>query len=336
MVTGQRPPIPVPIRDELRTSYLNYAMSVIVSRALPDARDGLKPVQRRILYAMDGLGMGANQGHKKSARLVGEVLGKYHPHGDSSVYDALVRMAQQFSMRYPLVDGQGNFGSIDNDPPAAMRYTEARLAPISQQLLADLDRDTVDFAPNFDESLQETHGAAGPGAQPAGERGFRDCRRHGHGHPAAQPERGVRRPGLPHRQPPVPAGGAGAGAGGGALRPAALLRARSGLSHGRHHHGRGGPARDTGGVYHGAWPRSDAGQGGDRGTGQVRAAADHHHGGPVPGQQGLHGGEDSTARPRQADRGHHGGPGRVGPARAAGGGGSAELRGPPLRPQQSL
>ena len=155
MVTGQRPPIPVPIRDELRTSYLNYAMSVIVSRALPDARDGLKPVQRRILYAMDGLGMGANQGHKKSARLVGEVLGKYHPHGDSSVYDALVRMAQQFSMRYPLVDGQGNFGSIDNDPPAAMRYTEARLAPISQQLLADLDRDTVDFAPNFDESLQE-------------------------------------------------------------------------------------------------------------------------------------------------------------------------------------
>ena len=155
MVTGQRPPIPVPIRDELRTSYLNYAMSVIVSRALPDARDGLKPVQRRILYAMDGLGMGANQGHKKSARLVGEVLGKYHPHGDSSVYEALVRMAQAFSMRYPLVDGQGNFGSIDNDPPAAMRYTEARLAPISQLLLADLDRDTVDFSPNFDESLQE-------------------------------------------------------------------------------------------------------------------------------------------------------------------------------------
>ena len=155
MVTQANPPIPTPIRDELRTSYLNYAMSVIVSRALPDVRDGLKPVQRRILYAMDETGMGPNASHKKSARLVGEVLGKYHPHGDSSVYDAMVRMAQGFSMRYPLVDGQGNFGSIDNDPPAAMRYTEVRLTNIAQQLLADLDRGTVDFTPNFDESLRE-------------------------------------------------------------------------------------------------------------------------------------------------------------------------------------
>ena len=146
---------PVRIEDEMRSSYLDYAMSVIVSRALPDVRDGLKPVQRRILYAMDELGMRANTPYKKSARLVGEVLGKYHPHGDSPVYDSMVRMAQDFSMRYPLVDGQGNFGSIDDDPPAAMRYTEARLSVMAQQLLADIDRETVDFAANFDESLRE-------------------------------------------------------------------------------------------------------------------------------------------------------------------------------------
>ena len=146
---------PVRIEDEMRNSYLDYAMSVIVSRALPDVRDGLKPVQRRILYAMDELGMRANTPYKKSARLVGEVLGKYHPHGDSPVYEAMVRMAQDFSMRYPLIDGQGNFGSVDDDPPAAMRYTEARLSQIAQQLLADIDRETVDFAANFDESLRE-------------------------------------------------------------------------------------------------------------------------------------------------------------------------------------
>ena len=146
---------PVRIEDEMRNSYLDYAMSVIVSRALPDVRDGLKPVQRRILYAMDELGMRANTPYKKSARLVGEVLGKYHPHGDSPVYDSMVRMAQDFSMRYPLIDGQGNFGSIDDDPPAAMRYTEARLSVMAQQLLADIDRETVDFSPNFDDSLRE-------------------------------------------------------------------------------------------------------------------------------------------------------------------------------------
>ena len=143
------------IDDELRQSYLAYAMSVIVSRALPDVRDGLKPVQRRILYAMDELAMRPGTSYKKSARLVGEVLGKYHPHGDSSVYEAQVRMAQNFTMRYPMVDGQGNFGSIDNDPPAAMRYTEARLAAIATEMLTDMDRNTVDFAANFDESLQE-------------------------------------------------------------------------------------------------------------------------------------------------------------------------------------
>ncbi|MDY6833562.1 MAG: DNA gyrase subunit A [Chloroflexota bacterium] len=146
---------PVKLEDEVRVSYLDYAMSVIVSRSLPDVRDGLKPVHRRILYAMSELGVRHNTPYKKSARIVGEVLGKYHPHGDAPVYEALVRMAQDFSMRHPLVDGQGNFGSVDNDPPAAMRYTEARLAAISQEMLVDLDKDTVDFVPNFDDSLKE-------------------------------------------------------------------------------------------------------------------------------------------------------------------------------------
>lgn len=145
----------VKIEDEVSTSYLDYAMSVIVSRALPDIRDGLKPVHRRILYAMNELGLRHTSSYKKCARIVGEVLGKYHPHGDAPVYEALVRMAQDFSMRYTLVDGQGNFGSVDNDPPAAMRYTEARLAAIAHEMLLDIDRDTVDFAPNFDDSLKE-------------------------------------------------------------------------------------------------------------------------------------------------------------------------------------
>jgi DNA gyrase subunit A len=146
---------PVPIEEEMRKSYLDYAMSVIVGRALPDIRDGLKPVHRRVLFAMHELGLNWNRAYKKSARVVGEVLGKYHPHGDAPVYEALVRMVQEFSLRYPLVDGQGNFGSIDGDPPAAMRYTETRLAKIAHELLADIEKDTVDFTPNFDESLQE-------------------------------------------------------------------------------------------------------------------------------------------------------------------------------------
>ncbi|MDP8233483.1 MAG: DNA gyrase subunit A [Candidatus Saelkia tenebricola] len=145
----------IDIKDEMKDSYISYAMSVIVGRALPDVRDGLKPVHRRILYAMKELGLDARKPYKKCARIVGEVLGKYHPHGDTAVYDAAVRMAQDFSMRYPLIDGQGNFGSIDGDSAAAMRYTEARLAAISQELLEDIDKDTVDFRPNFDESLRE-------------------------------------------------------------------------------------------------------------------------------------------------------------------------------------
>ena len=158
MVSGEeaiRPPRPRDIETEMRTSYLDYAMSVIVSRALPDVRDGLKPVQRRILFAMDDLGLRSGSSFKKSARIIGEVLGKYHPHGDSPVYEAMVRMAQDFSLRYPLVNGQGNFGSIDADPPAAMRYTEARLSQIAEEMLADLDKQTVDFSPNFDSSLNE-------------------------------------------------------------------------------------------------------------------------------------------------------------------------------------
>ena len=146
---------PINIEDEMKTAYIDYSMSVIVARALPDVRDGLKPVHRRVLYGMDELGVQYNKSHKKSARIVGEVLGKYHPHGDGSVYDAMVRLAQPWSMRYPLVDGQGNFGSMDGDSPAAMRYTEARLERISSEILADIDKDTVDFTLNFDDTLQE-------------------------------------------------------------------------------------------------------------------------------------------------------------------------------------
>lgn len=147
--------IPINIEDEMKTAYIDYSMSVIVSRALPDVRDGLKPVHRRVLYGMVDLGLASNRPYKKSARIVGEVLGKYHPHGDSSVYDTMVRMAQEWSLRYPMVDGQGNFGSIDGDPPAAMRYTEARLRKIAEEMMTDIDKDTVDFRPNFDESLEE-------------------------------------------------------------------------------------------------------------------------------------------------------------------------------------
>ncbi|MCC6382853.1 MAG: DNA gyrase subunit A, partial [Dehalococcoidia bacterium] len=141
---------PVGIENEMRSSYLDYAMSVIVSRALPDVRDGLKPVQRRIIWGMFEGGARAGTGYRKSAGIVGDVMGRYHPHGDSPVYEALVRMAQDFSMRYPLVDGQGNVGSVDGDPPAAMRYTEARMAPIAEELVADIDQNTVDFEPNYD------------------------------------------------------------------------------------------------------------------------------------------------------------------------------------------
>src|ERR1700682_4737966 len=164
MADTQTPTLPEPpnlrvfprnIEDEMKTSYIDYAMSVIVGRALPDVRDGLKPVHRRILFAMREMGLTHRSAYKKTARVVGDVRGKYHPHGDRSVYDAMVRMVQDFSLRYPLVDGQGNFGSVDGDPPAAMRYTESRLTRIAVEMLADIDKNTVDFAPNFDDRLLE-------------------------------------------------------------------------------------------------------------------------------------------------------------------------------------
>ena len=147
--------IPVSIEEEVKKSYLDYAMSVIIGRALPDIRDGLKPVHRRTLFAMQDLNNYYNQPYKKSARVVGDVIGKYHPHGESAVYDTLVRMAQDFALRNPLVDGQGNFGSLDGDPPAAMRYTEVRMTRLAHEMLADLDKETVDFADNYDGSLVE-------------------------------------------------------------------------------------------------------------------------------------------------------------------------------------
>src|SRR5205814_4453016 len=146
---------PVNIEDEMKRSYMDYAMSVIIGRALPDARDGLKPAHRRVLYGMKTMGLSPTRGYRKCAKIVGEVMGNFHPHGDASIYDTLVRLAQDFNMRSPLVDGQGTFGSIDGDPPAAMRYTETRLAKIAHEMLADIDKDTVDLSPNFDESLEE-------------------------------------------------------------------------------------------------------------------------------------------------------------------------------------
>ena len=145
----------VAIEDEMRLSYLDYAMSVIVGRALPDVRDGLKPVHRRILYGMNEMSLASNRAYRKSAKIVGEIMGNYHPHGDSAIYDTLVRMAQDFNMRYTLVDGQGNYGSVDGDPPAAMRYTEARLTKLAEEMLVDIDKETVDFGPTYDESSTE-------------------------------------------------------------------------------------------------------------------------------------------------------------------------------------
>ena len=177
----------------MKRSYLDYAMSVIVARALPDARDGLKPVHRRILYSMHEQGHTPDKKYVKSARVVGDVMGKYHPHGDQAIYDALVRMAQDFSMRLPLIDGQGNFGSVDGDPPAAMRYTECRLARPAMELLDDIDKDTVDFQPNYDGNEKEPVVLPARFPEPAGQRRGRHRGRHGDQHPAAQSRRGDRR-----------------------------------------------------------------------------------------------------------------------------------------------
>ena len=192
---------PRELAEEMRSSYLDYAMSVIVGRALPDARDGLKPVHRRVLYSMQQLGLQPNRPYVKCAKVVGECMGDYHPHGDASIYDTLVRLAQRFSSRYPLVDGQGNFGNVDGYSAAAMRYTECRLSPMAIEMLRDLDEDIVDFEPNYDERKMM------PSVLPArfpnllvqrrvGHRG-----RHGDEHPAAQPRRGHRRRDRADRQP---------------------------------------------------------------------------------------------------------------------------------------
>jgi hypothetical protein len=192
--------VPVDIEEEMRSSYMDYSMSVIIGRALPDVRDGLKPVHRRILYAMFREGNLSSRRYSKCAGVVGEVLKKYHPHGDSAVYDALVRMAQPWNMRYVLVDGQGNFGSVDGDPAAAYRYTESRMSPIAEELLADIDMDTVGFQPNFDGSTEEPDRAPVRVPEPARQRIGRHRRRHGDEDPAAQPARGDRRADGAHRR----------------------------------------------------------------------------------------------------------------------------------------
>ena len=179
----------VAIDQEMRRSYLDYSMSVIIGRAIPDVRDGLKPVHRRVLFAMHEQSNTHNRAYKKSARIVGDVIGKYHPHGDSAVYDTIVRMAQKFSMRYPLVDGQGNFGSVDGDPAAAMRYTEIRMERLAEEMLADIEKDTVDHHPNYDESLLEPDVLPHPYPRFASERFFGNCRRYGYEHSAPQQRR---------------------------------------------------------------------------------------------------------------------------------------------------
>ena len=181
------------IEDEMRRSYLDYAMSVIIGRALPDVRDGLKPVHRRVLWAMHELGNTYNKPYKKSARIVGDVIGKYHPHGDTAVYDTIVRLAQDFSMRYPLIDGQGNFGSVDGDAAAAMRYTEMRMARLANEMLADIEKETVDFQPNYDESSERAESSADAHSEPADQRFGRNRGRHGDEDSAAQSHRNCRR-----------------------------------------------------------------------------------------------------------------------------------------------
>ena len=194
-------PTAVALHEAAQTRYLNYALSVITSRALPDVRDGLKPVQRRILFTMWQQNLTADVKHRKCAKVVGDVMGNYHPHGDSALYETLVRMAQPFSLRYPLVDGSGNFGSLDGDNAAAMRYTECRLARISDEMLGEIDQTTVDLPAELRRHQDRAGGAAGAHPEPADQRRHRDRRRHGDQHPAAQPQRSVHRAAEAARQP---------------------------------------------------------------------------------------------------------------------------------------
>ena len=288
--------VPRLIEEEMQQSFINYSMSVIVSRALPDVRDGLKPVHRRILYAMNELGLVPGRGYKKSATVVGDVLGKYHPHGDSSVYDAMVRMVQDFSLRYPLVDGQGNFGSVDGDPAAAYRYTEARLTRIAVTMLDDIDKNTVVFQPNYDDRLQEPTVLPVPHPEPPRQRLERHRRRHGDQHPAAQP----------------PRGGEGGGAAGRQSRRHHRRSAegdpRARLPHRRLHLR---PAGHHGGVRERPRPRGHARTGADRGDGDLGQVADRGHRDPLPGEQGEPGAGDRRAGGGEEARGHLPGQRRV-------------------------
>ena len=280
--------LPRLIEEEMQQSFINYSMSVIVSRALPDVRDGLKPVHRRILYAMNELGLVPGRPYKKSATVVGDVLGKYHPHGDQSVYDALVRMVQDFSLRYPLVDGQGNFGSVDGDPAAAYRYTESRLTRVAVAMLEDIDKNTVNFQPNFDDRLQEptvlpskvpnllVNGSSGIAVGMA-----TNIPPHNLREVAKAVELLIDTPDASIARPPEAHQGARLPDRGVHLRP-------------RGHQGR---LRDR--------PRAGphARPGADRGEGVVGQVADRHHRDPLPGQQGEPGEGHRRAGDGEEDRG---------------------------------
>ena len=275
MDQNQSSRVPVNIEDEMKRSYMDYAMSVIIGRALPDVRDGLKPANRRVLFAMRQMGLASNRPYRKCAKIVGEVIGNYHPHGDAPAYDTLVRLAQDFNMRYTLVDGQGNFGSVDGDPPAAYRYTEARLESLAESMMTDLDKDTVDFRPTFDETNDEPDRPADAVSEPAGQRLDRHRGRHGDEHPAAQHARGDRRRAGRDRTPARADGRTFPGCDAGHSRTRLPLRRR-------HRRPRGHRA----GVPRGPRWLHTARQGNVRGIKEGRTRRHRHHGDPVPGQQG--------------------------------------------------
>ena len=286
--------IPVNIEDEMKRSYMDYAMSVIIGRALPDVRDGLKPAHRRVLYGMRTMGLASNRAYRKCAKIVGEVMGNFHPHGDASIYDTLVRLAQDFNMRYPLVDGQGNFGSVDGDPPAAMRYTEARLEPLAEEMMADLDKETVDFVPNYDETTEE------PTVLPTT---FPNLLVNGSAGIAVGMATNI----PPHNLREVIDGVIALIEQRGAVATSALkavLRAdsRARLPDRRLHRRPRTASSQAYTTGRGADHR--ARQGGDRGVEEGRQDVDRRHRDSLPGQQEAPDREDRRAGPREDDRGH--------------------------------
>ena len=307
----------------MRSAYLDYAMSVIVGRALPDVRDGLKPVHRRVLYVMNELGLQPTRKHVKCAQIVGEVMGKYHPHGDSAIYDALVRLAQDFSMRYPLVDGHGNFGNIDGYSAAAMRYTEARLASLAREMLRDIDAETVDFIPTYDGSRQEPVVLPVALPEPAHQRRLGDRRRDGDQHPAAQPARGDRRDDRLHRRPDDRRRGPDAPHQG------------PGLPDRRHDPRSGGNPRR---IRDRPRPDSRPGQGPHRAD-RAGQGGDHRHRAALPGAQGRRrrpDPEDPRPGARQEAVGDHRPARRVRPPRHADRDRAQARRDPQGRAQQAL